>query len=62
MHALSPEPKSSLTVWAVTDNKPGHQNQVEGLIAALSNYRNVNISWLHSVSYQKYLDVADQTL
>lgn len=28
-------------VWVVSDGKPGHQNQSEGLIQALSNYRDV---------------------
>ena len=53
MHASLSKPKSTLTVWAVTDNKPGHQNQVEGLIEALSNYRKVDIQWIPAISFVK---------
>ena len=55
MHASLSRAKSSLTVWAVTDNKPGHQNQVEGLLEALSKYRKVNINWISAISLTKNL-------
>ncbi len=51
MHDSFSQQKPSLTVWAVTDNKPGHQNQVEGLVEALSNYRKVNLNWMHAINF-----------
>ena len=35
-----------LFIWAVTDNKPGHRNQIEGLIGALEKYRSTTIHWV----------------
>ncbi len=37
---------SPLIVWALTDNKPGHRNQLEGLISALSELRTTKVKWL----------------
>lgn len=45
----------SLRIWAVTDNKPGHQNQTMGLIQALSQYRDVDVNWSSAVSLAKNL-------
>ena len=50
-----PTQKTSLNIWAVTDNKPGHQNQVEGLIESLSNYREVQLSWMSNINVAKCL-------
>jgi len=55
MNVSSPIEKEPLRVWAVTDNKPGHQNQTGGLIEALSHYRDVDVSWLPAVSLSKNL-------
>lgn len=35
-----------LNIWCFTDNKPGHRNQLQGLINALSTRRTVNSNWL----------------
>lgn len=45
MREASSSRNSVLQVWAVTDNKPGHQNQTKGLIEALSQYRKVDVTW-----------------
>ncbi len=44
-----------LHIWALTDDKPGHQNQTAGLIQALSNYRDVQTNWLPTLSFTKSL-------
>ncbi|HEX9627184.1 MAG TPA: ELM1/GtrOC1 family putative glycosyltransferase, partial [Acidiferrobacterales bacterium] len=33
-------------VWAFTDNKPGHQNQTQGLLKALGVYMPIAVQWL----------------
>ncbi len=38
--------ESSLEIWLITDNKPGHKNQLEGLIQALSKKHSVIPSWI----------------
>lgn len=38
--------KHHLLIWALTDNKPGHRNQIEGLIAALSQLHEVSVKWI----------------
>lgn len=35
-----------LTVWCVTDNKPGHLSQLRGLVRALSERRELSIHWI----------------
>lgn len=35
-----------LVIWALTDNKPGHRNQLEGLIGALSDIRQITVKWI----------------
>lgn len=42
-----------LQVWSVSDNKPGHQNQTEGLIQSLSQYREVKLRRMPIVSFSK---------
>jgi len=37
----------SILIWAVTDNKLGHINQIEGLITALTKYRSTHIHWIN---------------
>lgn len=36
----------SLVIWALTDNKPGHRNQLEGLTSALSELRDTRVEWI----------------
>lgn len=38
--------KHNLLIWALTDNKPGHRNQLEGLIAALLAIRQITVKWI----------------
>ena len=42
-----------MKIWALTDNKPGHQNQTAGLIQALSTFRDVQTRWLPALSFPK---------
>jgi len=42
-----------LSIWAFTDNKPGHRNQLEGLINALSERRALTTTWM-SVNTQQH--------
>lgn len=42
-----------LNVWVVSDNKPGHYNQTEGLLQALSEYRKVKLERVPLVSLTK---------
>ena len=35
-----------LTVWCVTDNKPGHLSQLRGLVRALSQRRELAVQWI----------------
>lgn len=35
-----------LSIWAFTDNKPGHRNQLEGLISALAERHPLTCSWI----------------
>jgi mitochondrial fission protein ELM1 len=44
-----------LKIWALTDNKPGHQNQTAGLIQALSHYRTVETRWIPALPLSKSL-------
>ena len=44
-----------LHIWALTDDKPGHQNQTAGLIQALSDYTEVHTNWLPALSFAKSL-------
>lgn len=37
---------STLTIWSLTDGKPGHQNQTQGLINALSSMMKVENYWI----------------
>jgi len=53
MNISSPNQINPLCIWAVTDNKPGHQNQTKGLIEALSHYREVDVIWKPGVSVTK---------
>lgn len=46
-----------LRIWAVTDKKPGHQNQTQGLIEALSQYRQVDVTWKSPVPLFKNLQM-----
>lgn len=39
-------PDKPLHLWIFTDNKPGHRNQLQGLVNALSTRRVVECSWL----------------
>jgi len=39
-----------LNVWIVSDNKPGHYNQTEGLVQAISQYRDVKLERMPLVS------------
>ncbi len=38
--------KSTLSIWIVTDNKPGHLNQLKGLCERIAAHRNTNEHWL----------------
>jgi hypothetical protein len=49
----SSENNKILRIWAVSDNKPGHQNQVEGLINAVSNYRKVEVKRISATTTPK---------
>lgn len=51
MNSATSNQKKPLRIWAVTDNKPGHQNQTMGLIHALSHYRDVDENWMPGVSF-----------
>lgn len=35
-----------LTIWALTDNKPGHRNQMEGLLSAMSDLKPLQVEWI----------------
>ncbi|MGR9115831.1 MAG: mitochondrial fission ELM1 family protein [Gammaproteobacteria bacterium] len=35
-----------ISIWAFTDNKPGHRNQLEGLVNALAERRPLNCAWI----------------
>jgi mitochondrial fission protein ELM1 len=37
---------ASLAVWLVTDDKPGHRNQLQGLLDALARHAPVSAHWL----------------
>lgn len=37
--------RKSLTVWCLTDHKPGHQSQLHGLTRALSRRLEVDLTW-----------------
>jgi mitochondrial fission protein ELM1 len=41
-------PSTKLIVWIVTDEKPGHKNQLLGLLEALQDYRKVSTHWITS--------------
>ena len=43
---MSATQSSTIKIWALTDNKPGHRNQLEGLLSALSEYRHIDIKWI----------------
>lgn len=45
----------TLSVWIITDNKPGHRSQLEGLCAQLYEIANPDISWfdIKELSRQK---------
>ena len=38
--------EQQLTVWCVTDNKPGHLSQLRGLVHALSRRRELAVHWV----------------
>lgn len=42
---------SPMLIWAITDNKPGHRNQLEGLINALSEMRPTEVKWINAGGY-----------
>ena len=43
MNVSSTKKVKALNIWLLTDGKPGHANQTEGLAKALSNYRQIKI-------------------
>jgi mitochondrial fission protein ELM1 len=47
----SKQPKKPLKIWLITDNKPGHKNQLEGLLRALSRKHPINPSWIEIHSF-----------
>ncbi|MEB8432553.1 ELM1/GtrOC1 family putative glycosyltransferase [Cocleimonas sp. KMM 6892] len=44
MNNLDAKKDRVLNVWVLTDGRPGHANQSEGLVEAISKYREVSIS------------------
>ncbi len=54
--AVATEP---LTLWLMTDNKPGHRNQLQGLADRLSVHARINLRWIEvqnlDVSWQDFL-------
>lgn len=49
--------EQTLKIWIVSDGKPGHQNQSEGLIQSLDNHRHVEVSRIPPVSTSKALEM-----
>lgn len=43
--------QSTLTIWLLTDNKPGHRNQLRGLLTALEKEIAVNAHWIDISSW-----------
>ncbi|MGR9044369.1 MAG: mitochondrial fission ELM1 family protein [Gammaproteobacteria bacterium] len=39
-------PEKTLSIWVFTDDKPGHRNQLEGLLGALAKRRTLKCIWL----------------
>lgn len=46
MNNLSGRSGNTLNVWVLADAKPGHVNQTEGLVKALSTYRKITVTRL----------------
>jgi len=44
-----------LNIWAVSDGKPGHQNQIEGLIQGLSKYREIELIRMPMIPLPNFL-------
>lgn len=53
MGILNTKKDKILNVWVLTDDKPGHSNQTEGLIKALSNYRQIKVTSPSLVTFMK---------
>ncbi|MGR9053685.1 MAG: mitochondrial fission ELM1 family protein [Gammaproteobacteria bacterium] len=45
MNATLMPPRKKLSLWVFTDNKPGHRNQLEGLINAMADQCEVECMW-----------------
>jgi mitochondrial fission protein ELM1 len=48
-------PLSPLQVWLITDDKPGHRNQLEGLLQALQRRCTVDAHWLRAPAHGQSL-------
>ncbi|MFL0796263.1 MAG: mitochondrial fission ELM1 family protein [Cellvibrionaceae bacterium] len=48
-------PSKPLTIWLLTDSKPGHQNQLRGLLSALQKQIAVEAHWLEISAWHQPL-------